>query len=236
MMSKCVMAERYKSYRSDPQALSVGFLSARAVVFVMTREERLQAARVAAGFASAADAARAHGWNANTYRANENGNAPFGFKAAERFARAFGVNPRWLYSGTGLRSPSDSDALAEFMVVGTVSAGVTEVFLDQTDMHAPHDMVRVRSGGDRLAARVVGSSMMPRFRDGEYLIFGPPTDPAQLVGQDIMAQIRNGPTAVKILRRGPSPGTWTLDNYNPAFDAVEGVELEWARPFEGMIR
>lgn len=202
----------------------------------MTREERLQAARIAAGFETAADAARAHGWNPNTYRANENGNAPFGFKAAERFGRAFHVSPRWLYSGTGLRTPTDSDAVAEFQVVGTVSAGVTEVFLDQSETQSPREVVSVRVGGDRLAARVVGSSMMPRFRDGEHLIFGPPVDPAQLVGQDVMVQIADGPTAVKILRRGPGPGKWTLDNYNPAYDPVEGVRLLWARPFEGMIR
>lgn len=202
----------------------------------MTREERLQAARLAAGFETSADAARAFGWNPNTYRANENGNAPFGFKAAEKFGRAFNVNPRWLYSGTGLRSPSDSDATAEFILVGTVSAGVTEVFLDQSDTQAPREVVSLKMGGDRLAARVVGSSMMPRFRDGEALIFGPKQDPATLIGQDVMAQIKDGPTAVKILRRGPSPGTWTLDNYNPAYDAIEGVEIDWARPFEGMIR
>ena len=60
---------------------------------------RLRAARLAAGFATAADAATRHGWSLNTYKANENGNAPFSFRRAKDYGAAFGVSAEWLYDG-----------------------------------------------------------------------------------------------------------------------------------------
>src|ERR671929_183506 len=47
--------------------------------------ERLQSARRQAGYKSAADAARAFGWNVVTYRAHENGTRGLKRDAAERY-------------------------------------------------------------------------------------------------------------------------------------------------------
>lgn len=65
------------------------------------RAARLREAREAAKYSSAAEAAEAKGFNLNTYRANENGNATFSFKKAKEYAQAFGVRVEWLYEASG---------------------------------------------------------------------------------------------------------------------------------------
>lgn len=65
------------------------------------RAARLREARAAAGFDGPVDAAVRFGWNVNTYKSNENGNAPFSFKKAKEYAKAFRVRPEWLYDANG---------------------------------------------------------------------------------------------------------------------------------------
>lgn len=72
--------------------------------------ERLRTARERAGYETAADAARAFGWNQNTVTSNENGNASFGRKAAERYATAYKVDLTWLLTGKGDMKPKTSSA------------------------------------------------------------------------------------------------------------------------------
>ena len=63
--------------------------------------ERLRSAREGAGYATAADAANAFGWNEVTYRAHESGQNGFKLSLARRYAKAFCVNVAWLVSGMG---------------------------------------------------------------------------------------------------------------------------------------
>ena len=63
---------------------------------------RLRAAREAAGFKSASDAAQRFRWRASTYMAHENGQNGIRTEPALAYARAFGVDPGWLM--TGLRA------------------------------------------------------------------------------------------------------------------------------------
>jgi transcriptional regulator with XRE-family HTH domain len=65
------------------------------------RSDRLRQARIAAGFESAAAAADRFGWSENTYKSNENGHAPFSFRKAKEYAKAFGVRAEWLYDASG---------------------------------------------------------------------------------------------------------------------------------------
>ena len=62
--------------------------------------DRLKNAREAAGFKSAASAARRLGTPEATYRAHENGQNSFSIDDAMRYARVFKVNPSWLVFGT----------------------------------------------------------------------------------------------------------------------------------------
>jgi phage repressor protein C with HTH and peptisase S24 domain len=193
--------------------------------------ERLRKARRNKGLGSAADAARAHGWNLNTYASNENGNASFSFRKAEDYARAFGVRAEWLYAGKGAmkaRRPG-------LPILGKVAAGAEALFDDDYEMGAAADWLDPMVPEDGIVLTVDGESMMPRFRHGERLIFGRRyDDPSPLVGQEVMARLADGRKVVKILRRGAAPGLWTLESINTRFKPIEDVELLWALPFEGL--
>jgi len=63
--------------------------------------DRLRHARVAAGFATAAEAAIRFGWNPNTYKSHENGQRGVKPETSEQYARAFRVSPAWLSFGSG---------------------------------------------------------------------------------------------------------------------------------------
>lgn len=61
--------------------------------------QRLRHARMAAGYAKAADAARALGVRPATYAGHENGHRDFDYETAERYGRKFSVRGAWLLTG-----------------------------------------------------------------------------------------------------------------------------------------
>jgi hypothetical protein len=60
---------------------------------------RLREARIRAGFSSASQAARAHGWRVSTYIAHENGQNHFDAGQAQDYAKAFKTEAEWLLLG-----------------------------------------------------------------------------------------------------------------------------------------
>lgn len=62
---------------------------------------------------------------------------------------------------------------------------------------------------DRIATRVVGTSMQPLIEEGDYLIFQ--LDPAPRYGRVVLARNGDGEATVKVLRRGP-----VLEPLNPS--------------------
>jgi transcriptional regulator with XRE-family HTH domain len=60
---------------------------------------RLHAARLAAGYASATEAARKFGWSEPRYRSNESAARGLSEAAARTYGRAFGVSAEWLLRG-----------------------------------------------------------------------------------------------------------------------------------------
>jgi transcriptional regulator with XRE-family HTH domain len=82
-------------------------------------EERLEWARICAGFETASDAARRYGWNENTYRSNENGQRGFSKKSAAKYAKAFKVPVEWLLFGQGsMVPPPDPELISLFSNLG----------------------------------------------------------------------------------------------------------------------
>src|ERR1700735_4068474 len=71
---------------------------------------RLRAAREAAGFKSASDAAQRFRWRASTYMAHENGQNGIRTEPALAYARAFGVDPGWLMTGLRADRPQEKSA------------------------------------------------------------------------------------------------------------------------------
>lgn len=64
-------------------------------------KDRLKRARMAKGFSSAAQAARAFGWGESAYRHHENGNRDMAPDVADRYAKALGVKASWILYGDG---------------------------------------------------------------------------------------------------------------------------------------
>lgn len=83
-----------------------------------TPAQRLQWARRRKGYKRAADAAKAFGWNENTYKSHENGTRGLRQGPAARYGRALGVPAGWLLTGEGdpsvRQSPLESRLLDTF--------------------------------------------------------------------------------------------------------------------------
>jgi DNA-binding XRE family transcriptional regulator len=66
----------------------------------------LRAARIAAGFTSAAKAAEHLGAVVPTYSAHENGQNSFNAELAKHYAQSFGTTAEWLLFGDGTDAPA----------------------------------------------------------------------------------------------------------------------------------
>jgi hypothetical protein len=190
------------------------------------RHDRLRQARIAAGFERASDAAARFGWNDNTYKSNENGNAPFSFRKAREYAEAFGVRAEWLYDATGAMLPG-----AEPMVriIGRVGADAEGVVIQSSGQEG-YDMVPLPPGGaaDAVALEVVGHSMRAIAEDGSLIYFedqrNPPTP--DMVGYYCIVETEDGRVLFKRLLRGSRPDLYMLESQ--AGPPIEDVRLRWA--------
>lgn len=190
------------------------------------RHQRLQKARRDAGFSGPAEAAARFGWNANTYKSNENGNAPFSYKKAEAFAKAFGVRPDWLYAGTGaMREPVERLV----PVIGRVGANVTRGLLLASGDQS-HEWVPAPPGGSARAAAVLvqGESMPDVAEDGALLYFEdqrtPPTE--DMIGKVVIVETDDDEVLVKRLQRGSRKGLYNLESI--VGGTLKDVRVRWA--------
>lgn len=134
------------------------------------KAERLRAARIKAGYETAADACVAFNWKVAGYRHHENGTRSFDLDAARKYARAFRVKPGWL---VGMAALDDAPAIATsakepLTVVGSVAAGVWrephEGFVSmEIDTPPPVE------GAKRFGLTVDGHSMDLHYEPGTVL-------------------------------------------------------------------
>lgn len=194
---------------------------------------RLREARIAAGYSTAAAAARALGVNEETYRPYENGYNGFSH-AAPDFARKFRVRLDWLVSGKGEMRGRADDGLLEIPIAGLVGAGAAvEQIGDPAGVETP-DTFDVAVGPWLRALIVRGDSQLPRFRDGEVVLFDQrPVNPVDLLGHYAIVQTVDGRRLVKIIRRGTREGFWRLDSHNS--EPEEDVRLIGAWRYLGVF-
>ncbi|QLP96581.1 MAG: helix-turn-helix domain-containing protein [Rhodoblastus sp.] len=122
---------------------------------------RIRAARIAAGFRSAQEAARRFGWTPSTYASHENGQTRTpSLEVIEAYAAAFKVAPEYLAFG------SNSKSETSIPVLGVVGAG-DHVNIIPEDGNA----IDWLTGPPlRLFAVIVkGGSMEPVYREGDAL-------------------------------------------------------------------
>lgn len=139
--------------------------------------DRLRSARIARGFASAADAARAFGWNVPTYTSHENGTRGIRSDAAERYASAFGITAAELM---GL-PPGRSSTVEEVPVLGRAEVGLwRDRRLDAATITSPLSVPAVGPGLGgrdlRFAVQVGDDSLNRILAKGEYAICTPISD------------------------------------------------------------
>jgi len=190
------------------------------------RHDRLRQARIAAGFDRASDAAARFGWNENTYKSNENGNAPFSFRKARDYAEAFGVRAEWLYDETG---PVLATAEPMVRIIGRVGADAEGAVIHTTGQEG-FDTAPVPPGGTSaaVALEVVGHSMRAIAEDGSLIYFedqrNPPTP--DMLGYYCIVETEDGRVLFKRLLRGSSPGLYVLESQ--VGPPIDDVRLRWA--------
>lgn len=144
--------------------------------------------------------------------------------ALARIANALGVHHYWLETGRGPR-------VSAVPLVGYVSAGEEFYPIDDLAPGAGHDDVPLSMDAiDPIAIRIRGSSMSPVYRSGDDLFCTRMRGDVQdAIGRDCVILTKDGAGYVKQLRRGPD-GRFILRSYNPAYEDIEDVEIEWAAP------
>lgn len=200
----------------------------------MERHDRLRAARIAAGYERQRDVFEHHpDWKKNSYKSNENGNAPFSFEAAKGYAKAFGVRAEWLYDGNGPMKAGRPDMVPIIGRVGADNEGT--VFL--SDGQAAPDFAPLPPFGSEraVAVDVVGHSMKGIADQGALIYFEdqrtPPTP--DMLGQIVVLETEDGRVLVKRLLRGSEKGVWDLESMSGPM--LTDVRIRWAAHISAII-
>lgn len=198
--------------------------------------KRLQAAREAAGFKNAAEAARSLGVKYPTYAGHENGARGFDNDTAAQYARRFKVSLDWLLTGRG-KGPGEIQENSSVPVMGYVGAGaevepdfeqVPPEGLDQITLAIPLP-------GDMVAFQVQGISMLPRYDEGDVIIVWREQKRAtdSFLGEEAAVRTGDGRRFLKTIRRG-SQGGYTLESWNA--HPIENQQIEWVGEIYVTIR
>ncbi len=111
-------------------------------------------------------------------------------------------------------------------IVGHIGAGGSIVFedlgIDDTVLRPPG------ISGTLVALAVRGSSMLPKYKDGDIIYIQRQHDGVlpEYIGEDCAVRLTTGETYIKQLMHGSEPGRFTLLSLNA--DPMENVEVEWA--------
>ncbi len=187
--------------------------------------QRLQTARQRAGFENATDAARAFGWNENTYRSHENGERGLKKDIAEKYARAFGVSPAWLLTGEGVAQRKNI-----VMVAGSVITSADITSEGQFEVEVPFPIEETA-----IAFAVVGEGMWPRYESGDIVICerdGSTID--QVLGWEAAVQTVEQKRYLRRVLKGSRKGLYDLESSNAA--TIRDVKLEWVGAVLAVVR
>lgn len=186
--------------------------------------DRLKAARLRRfPGTSAREIALRFGWNESTYASHENGQTAVPAAAAHRYAKTFKASAGWILTGEG---KMDAQNLVRLM--GRVGAGgeidpeyeqVPEEGLEEIELPYP-------VGPDAIAFEVKGTSMQPKFDDGDLVVCSNgPRNPDDFIGKQVAVRTAKGSRYLKKLRSGSKRGLYSLHSFND--DPIEDVKIAW---------
>lgn len=171
--------------------------------------ERLQTARIEAGYAEAADAARAMGVNVITYRAHENDQNGY-WKNLSQYSRFFRVSADWLVTGRMPKRPREQSV----DIVGHVGAAAEVHGLDCDRSTSRIDSLPGIDPASVWALEVRGTSQWPRYVEGELvLVDREPCSPQQAHGRYAVAICEDGRHLLKRIY-AERDGAVALESHN----------------------
>jgi SOS-response transcriptional repressor LexA len=198
-----------------------------------TPAERLIQARTAAGCESAAEGATRAGVKYYTYVQHESGTRGISKDKAQKYGRAFGVEPSWLLYGRG-KQERPRESLVP--IIGKVGADAEGVIVystaDDTDEFVP---IAPGGSGDSVALKVVGHSMGDWAPDGSLIYMEtqrtPPTP--EMIGYPAVVETEDGRVLLKRLLKGSEPGVYDLESRNGP--TLQDVRLRWAAEVTAIV-
>lgn len=119
---------------------------------------------------------------------------------------------------------------AEMKLSGRIRAGGEVAFEPAEDYDAPMIPRPPDPSGQIMALQVVGSSMMPKYDDGDIVYVRKDHDgiAKDALGEYCAVRTTDGGTYLKILSKGSIPGRYTLRSLNAP--DMEDQEVVWAAP------
>lgn len=194
--------------------------------------DRLRKAREAAGFASAAAAARAFGWTVSTYQSHENGNRDLRPAIAERYAKAFRVSPEFLLYERDSRARAH-EKTKTIPLVGYVGAGGQAYFTPAGELGEVE--IPIAIGAETVAVEIRGDSLGPFFNRwlAYYDDIRRPVTP-DLIGRLCVVGLADGRVLIKRLQQSKTKGLFhLLSQYD---DPITDVAVEWAARVRSMVQ
>ena len=198
--------------------------------------QRLQKARIEAGYADATAAAEAMGVKPPTYWGHENGSRGLA-RSAQKYATFFKVSLDWLLSNKGPPRPKKAEPGKEGRravdLVGYVSAGAETHFFSNDE---PLDEVEAPLGStDSTVAVEIRGDSLGTFFDRWLVFYDDVRRPVttDLVGKLCVVGLDDGRILIKKIQRSKSRGLFHLLSQTepPIFD----VEIDWAAKVKNMV-
>lgn len=180
---------------------------------------RLKAARLAAGYATASDAAEALSVSRDTYIQHENGTSPFPKKKAEVYAKKFRTTAEHLLFGSQERMGR---------IVGKVGANPDDTVIFSTGQDS-WDYAPIPPGGspDSVILEVEGHSFRGVADDGSLVYYDDRlTAPTRdMLNQLVVCELTTGQVVMKRLRKGSTKDVFDLESLNAPM--MEDQKLVW---------
>jgi len=193
-----------------------------------TPGDRLQQARVGAGYASAAAAARGCGFHPQNLRDHEAGRRGISPAQATAYGRAFGSSATWILYGDAGESYGASAA-----IIGVIGAG--GIITPPSGSVSERDGAPLPPGAPRgVQALVVGGdAMWPAYADGDVIYYAEKTESLdqirdRLMGRECVLRTVDGRDMVRRIEAAERSDRFTLTSYNAP--PIRDVELWWAAP------
>lgn len=200
-----------------------------------TPHERLRAARIAAGFESAADAARAMGEHPQNVRDQEANRRKISPEWAAKYAKHYGVSASHILFGPGHATDSGVSSGNDVRMVGVIGEVRAGVFAEIPDEEPePWDHVPVSlpeyARASLFALQVVGRSMDRFYPDGSTVIVCPAHEAGVREGDHVVVRRRRGglaeTTLKEVVASGKGVELWPRSS-DPAYQ--EPIRLESVR-------